>query len=64
MPSSDSSSTVISTDSGTTIIATSVTRQLRRNASSTSAANTSPMRIASSSAEIEELTSCVWSYHL
>ncbi len=64
MPRTESSSTVISTDSGTTIIATSVTRQLRRNASITSAANTSPIRIASSSAAIEERTSSVWSYHL
>ena len=49
---------MISTDSGTTIIATSVTRQLRRKPNTTSAAKTSPIRIASSTALIEERTSC------
>ena len=55
---------MISTDSGTTIIATSVTRQLRRTPRITSAAKTSPITIASSTALIEERTSSVWSYHL
>ncbi len=64
MPSTYSSSTVVSTDSGTMVIATSATRQLRRKAHTTSAAKTNPIRIASSTAPIEERTSSVWSYHL
>ncbi len=59
MPNTDSSSTVIVTDSGTAMIATRVTRQLRRKARITSAANARPIRIASSTAPIEERTSSV-----
>ena len=64
MPSTESSSMVISTDSGTTVIATSMTRQFRKYARMTSAAKPSPIAIASSTAAIEERTSSVWSYHL
>jgi len=62
MPSMNSSSTVVASVAGTTSIATSVTRKLRRKASSTRPANPSPIRIASRTLPVDSVTSVLWSY--
>ncbi len=61
---SDSSSTVIASTVGTTATAMSVTFRLRRNSSSTPAASTAPMRIASRTLAAEATTRSLWSYQL
>jgi multidrug efflux pump subunit AcrB len=57
-------STVAISVAGTTISATSVTRQLRRKTSSTIAASTSPISTASRTLAKDWLTSSLWSYQL
>ncbi len=64
MPKTNRSSTVIASVAGTTSIATSVTRTLRRNTSSTIPASTRPIRMASRTLPVESVTSVLWSYHL
>ncbi len=54
---------LIANVAGTTSIATNVTRQLRRKASSTPPASTSPIRIASRTLPVDSVTSVLWSYH-
>ncbi len=48
---------------GTTTMATTVTPTLRRKTSSTSAASTAPMAMASARPRAEAVISSLWSYH-
>ncbi len=59
-----STSTVAARVAGTTITATRVTRQLRRNISNTSAARARPISTASRTLATDWVTSWLWSYQL
>ena len=64
IPSTLSSSTDVASVAGTTRTAISVTRQLRRKASSTAPASTSPISTASRTLLADCVTSSLWSYQL
>ncbi len=64
MPSTDNSSTVDDSTAGTTIRVMTVILTLRRNASSTSPASTTPIRTASRTLLAEPRISSLWSYQL
>ena len=64
MPSTESTSTAAASEAGTIKIASSVIRQLRRKNSSTNAASTTPINIASRTELAAASTSVLWSYHL